>query len=351
MKTEQHLSPSAIKIWRTIQSSVWLIGLVIVYNLIFYPETGIHLFWNILIPVAPALLVLAVGVWRNVCPMASNALFPRHMGFSKRKKLTISENGKLNLIAVIALFVIVPLRHAIFDMNGMATAILILSLAFVAVVMGYLFEWKSAWCSGLCPVHPVEKLYGINNRLSLQNAHCNMCYKCVTPCPDTSFGTNPMSSSKTIYHRISGFLMVAAFPGFVWGWFQNQDYPGITDIGQLIEIYKMPLIGIVATSILYFILNKFMKKNLIISIFSASAVSCYYWFRLPALFGFGIFPGDGMLIDLTDVIPGWSITIVIFSLTLFFFWWIVFSKQVKNTWATKPPFADLKQEISLNKGV
>jgi hypothetical protein len=157
------LSPRSILIWRIVQTLVWLVGVFILFNLIVYPTIGLHLFWNVLIPVAPALLVVAVGVWRNICPLASTALFPRHMGVSKRKKLTITQVGKLNLIAVIALFIIVPLRHAIFDMNGMATAILIISIAGVAVIAGLFFEWKSGWCSGLCPIHPVEKLYGLSH--------------------------------------------------------------------------------------------------------------------------------------------------------------------------------------------
>ena len=175
------LSKKSILIWRIVQTLIWIVGVIILFNLIFYPTIGIHLFWNILIPVAPILLVVAVGVWRNICPLASTALFPRHLELSKRKKLSIEQTGKFNLIAVIALFVIVPLRHAIFDMNGPATAILILSLGLIAVILSFFYEWKSAWCSGLCPIHPVEKLYGLKNKLSLPNAHCNECFRCVTP--------------------------------------------------------------------------------------------------------------------------------------------------------------------------
>ncbi len=340
LKSGDQLSSRSILIWRTIQTLVWLIGVLILFYLFFYPTIGIHLFWNILIPIAPALLVVAVGVWRNVCPMASTALFPRHMGFSKRKKLTIAQTGKLNLIAVVALFVIVPLRHAIFDTNGLATAILILSLGLIAVILGLLYEWKSAWCSGLCPVHPVEKLYGLNNQLSLPNAHCNKCYRCVTPCPDSTQGIDPLSSKKTNYHKIAGFLMVGAFPGFVWGWFQVPDYHGITGIDQLITIYMMPMIGLFATSVLFLILKRFIQEKILTAIFSAAAVSLYYWFRLPALFGFGIFPDDGMLIDLTGIVPEWSMTITVLATTLFFLWWIIFRKNNKSSWAIRPAYAD-----------
>jgi hypothetical protein len=333
LKSGDQLSQRSILIWRTVQTLVWLVGVLILFYLIFFPVTGIHLFWNILIPIAPALLVVAVGVWRNVCPLGSTSLFPRHMGLSKRKKLTIPQSGKLNLIAVVALFVIVPLRHVIFNTNGMATAILILSLGLVAVFMGLVFEWKSGWCSGLCPVHPVEKLYGLNNQLSLPNAHCNKCYQCVTPCPDSTPNINPYSLKKTNYHKIAGFLMVGAFPGFIWGWFQVPDYHGIIGIEQLITIYMMPLIGLLATS-------AFFQEKIVMAIFSAIAVSCYYWFRLPALFGFGIFPGDGMLVDLSGILPEWSVAVTVIATTLFFFWWIIFRKYKKISWAIRPAYAD-----------
>ncbi len=339
LKPGDQLSSKSILIWRSVQTLVWLVGVAIVFNLIFYPTLGIHLFWNILIPIAPLLLVVATGLWRNICPMASTALFPRHVGLSKRKKLTLAETGKLNLIAIIALFVLVPLRHAIFDLNGWATALLILSLGFIAVIAGLRYEWKSAWCSGLCPIHPVEKLYGLKNKLKLPNAHCDQCHSCITPCPDKTPGIHPMSSKKTTSHKIAGFLTVGAFPGFVWGWFQVSDYHGIIGIVEFITIYKFPLLGLLVTSILFLVLKRFIQDRILIAIFSAAAVSCYYWFRIPALFGWGLFPGDGMLVDLTGVLPEWAITVMVVVLTLFFFWWIVFSKQRKISWVIRPAYA------------
>jgi hypothetical protein len=138
--------------------------------------------------------------------------------------------------------------------------------------------------------------------------------------------------------------MAGGFPGFVWGWFQVSDYSGITSIGQLITIYQLPVLGLMVTLVLFLILRRFFKENILISIFSASAVSCYYWFRLPALLGFGIYPVDGMLIDLTGILPEWSMQVAVFATTLFFFWWIVFSKQTKTSWAIRPAYADEKNK-------
>jgi hypothetical protein len=82
-KSGAQLSFRSIMIWRVVQALVWLAGASILFCLLFFPALGIVLFWDILIPVAPLLLVVFTGVWRNVCPMATNALLPRHLGLSK----------------------------------------------------------------------------------------------------------------------------------------------------------------------------------------------------------------------------------------------------------------------------
>jgi len=195
------LSGSNLNIWRIIQILIWFAGFGILAALLFFPEIGIHAFWNVLIPIAPVLFVLAAGLWRNICPLASTALISRHMGWSKTKKISIEWQGGLNFIGLCLLLLVVPLRHVILDTNGVATALTIIPLVLIAVIAGSLLDWKSGWCSGLCPVHPVEKLYGSKVLISPPNAHCALCQKCVTPCPDSTPGIQPLTSKKTLFHR------------------------------------------------------------------------------------------------------------------------------------------------------
>ncbi len=337
-----------MKYLKTVQLIVLIIGIVIVYHLIFNPDIGIHLLWNILIPIAPALLVVATGLWRNICPIASISLFPRHMGFSKKIKLSTLQVDKLNLIGIIILFLIVPLRHALFNTDGFATALLLISLSCTAFVLSLFFDWKSAWCSGLCPIYPVEKLYGINNKISFPNAHCDKCYNCVSPCPDSTSNIS-RDTSKNIYKKLSSLFLIGGLPGFIYGWFQIPDYYQIPNISQLIVIYKVPMLWSLLTMVVFLVLKKFIQEKTLIAIFAASAVSCYYWFRIPALFGFGIFSEDGMLIDLTHVLPVWSIQIAVYLTSVFFFWWIVFSKQKKVSWMIRPVYGRYEKNIYSNK--
>ena len=337
----KYMSPTAFFFWRTLQVIVWLVGLFIFISLIFYPSLGLLVFWNILIPVAPLLFVVAVGVWRNVCPLATTNLLPRHWGLSKRKKLTAQQLGVFNLIGILALFIIIPLRHAIFNRNGLATASLIIFMVLAGMVLGLFFEWKSAWCSGLCPVHPVEKLYGSNTRFSFRNAHCDQCQNCVIPCPDSTPNMHPAANKKNLAQELSGILIIGGLPGFIWGWFHEADQTA--PYHSAIQSYILPLIGYSITLLLYVMLKFWLPakwERKLISFFAASGVSCYYWYRIPALFGFGKFADDGLLVNLQGVIPAWTITLMIYTSTLFFFYWIVYRKPNNKSWVIRPPFAE-----------
>lgn len=331
-------------VWRVIQGLFFVIGLTIFLLLLFAPSLGLHAFWNVLIPVAPALVVFAPGLWRNVCPLASAALLPRHMNWSLRKKLPDRWKHRLNLFAILLLLAIVPSRHLLLDTSGPATAAVIASLAVLAVGLGFVFEWKSAWCSGLCPVHPVEKLYGTKPAIAFKNAHCHQCEQCVSICPDSVSGRHLVSSNSRIPQRIGEYLMVGGFPGFIWGWSQVPDYAGGEGWSHVGEAYALPLAGLALTMVLYAILkalcgDRKKTKRLLVDVFAAGAVSCYYWFRLPALFGYAPNPGDGMLVDLREVLSESSKILVRVATTSLFFWWLVASKRGLAKWSIRPQFS------------
>jgi len=336
------LSGRSLIIWRVIQILVWLSGLIIFLYLIFFPSTGLLIFWNILIPVAPVLLVVAGGIWRNVCPLATTNLLVRHFNISKRKIMPVTLQAKLQLAAIIALFIIVPLRHLFFNTNGMATAILLFSSVAVGLSMGYVYDWKSGWCNSLCPIHPVEKLYGSNTLLSIPNAHCDKCVNCSLPCPDSTPNIHPASSKKTAYNKLSALLIIGGLPGFIFGWFHVPDYKRGINFDDLPGAYEMPMLGLCASLAIYISLKWLFKRKserLLVGCFAAAGVSCYYWFRIPALVGFGKFEGDGVLIDLKNILPEWSIVTITLATTAFFFGWFTLRKPNHKSWVIRPEFA------------
>jgi len=336
------MSERAVFMWRLVQLIVWLLGFIVFLLLLFNPALGLLILWNILIPVAPALLVVAAGVWRNICPLATTVLLPRHLNRSKKEKMTPLLQSKLQLAAIVSLYLIVPLRHAVFNTNGSATAVLLSGAALTGLVMGFRYDWKSGWCSSLCPVHPVEKLYGSSVIASLPNAHCDRCVKCSVPCPDTTPDFHPAIAKKNKYQIWSGLLTIGGLPGFIWGWFQVPDHTGTQSTLLLLNAYLYPFIGFLASLFCYFLLKKLLSQKwerLLITSFAASGVSCYYWFRIPALLGFNHIERDGLLLDMHGVIPVWSISALTVFSTCFFFWWLVFRKPARRSWVKRPAYA------------
>jgi len=327
--------------WRTLQFSVWLVGVAIVALLLLAPALGIHAFWNVLIPVAPALVAFAPGLWRNICPLASTALFWRHLGKGAQKRVPYPWQGRFLLIGVLLLYAIVPLRHVVFDTSGPATAIVLLGVAGLAVLMGSRFEWKSGWCSGICPVHPVERLYGSAPAFTPPNAHCTLCHKCVQPCAEATSSIDPLSVENGWPRTLAGLAMVGGFPGFIWGWFQVRDYVAGEGWRHLAEAYAWPFGAALVTLAVYLCLERArVERRFLRRSFAAAAIACYYWFRLPALFGFGPFPGDGMLVDGRGVLPDWFPIVSRIATTALFAWWLVGRRSLRRSWLKRPEFAE-----------
>jgi ferredoxin len=328
--------------WRVIQIVVWLLGLGIFTALLVEPAIGIHAFWNVLIPLAPAILVFIPGIWRNICPLASTTLLARHLGTGSRLRISPRMHGLISLGGVVLLLLIVPLRHVVLDTSGPATALTIAALALLAITMGLLFEWKSGWCTGLCPVHPVEKLYGQSPIVRVSNAHCTRCQRCVEICADSTPELHPLLANKTRWHKVAGILMVGGFAGFIWGWFHVPDYAPGQGWAHLGFAYAMPMGAAAVTLALFLVLRGMLghaRQGALVRVFAAAAVACYYWYRLPALFGFGLIPGDGMLVDLSGTLPP-GVEVLSHAVTTgVLLWWLAFRSSSRRTWAIRPAYA------------
>ena len=141
---------------------------------------------------------------------------------------------------------------------------------------------------------------------------------------------------------MSGFLIIGGLPGFIWGWFHVPDAKSLTTFNDLISIYTLPLIGFTITLAAYGALSGIIRHKSgqrLTGFFAASAVSCYYWYRIPALLGFGNFGRDGLLVNLSNVLPVWSINIMVITSTFFFFYWLFIRAKNKKSWLIRPEFA------------
>ncbi len=334
-----------MKIWRLLQVILYLVGillLVLLFNdsLRFFPSLvdnfGRDAFWNILIFSAPFLFAVIPGVWRNICPLGTTSLLTRYLGLGKKIKQSKKQDELFYLISILLLYLIVPLRHV--ETSGFSVASGLVLIAIVAFIMGYFFQGKSGWCSRLCPVYPVERLYGSKPLITVTNAHCSSCANCTSPCSDSTVSDIHAAHHESRLSQFSNFILIGGFPGFVWGWFQVSDFSNRTEgWSHLGEVYAMPLSGLLISIAVYWQLRQsFAKKDYskISLVFAATAISCYYFYRIPAVLGFsghtGVFGLD------LSVYEHYQFMLQ-FVVTLFFFWWIVFRKKMIS-WEKRPKY-------------
>jgi Fe-S-cluster-containing hydrogenase component 2 len=329
--------------WRAVQDALLLAGVLLVWLLLFRPAIGIPIMWNIILPVLPAFFVLSTGLWRNICPMATFSLLPRRFGLSRRRVMSPKLAGLLGLASVAALFLILPLRHLLLNTNGPTTALMLVLASGIACAMGFVFQWRSGWCTSLCPIHPVEKLYGFSPLTTVENMRCGSCGKCTLICPDSTRFMTLVHTGPSRLERWVGHGLTGGFFGFVFGWYQLPDFHGHVGAADIIACYIWPFGGAATSLAIYAAARKWLcrsktAKTTLVRIFAAAAVSTYYWHRLPALAGFGPYPGSGMLYDLTGVLPIWVPVIIQVLTTLFFAWFMVLRRRSNASWMLRPAY-------------
>ena len=171
----RHRRSGAPRRWVAVRMLSLTAFLTLCGTLVVAPDTGLLVFTRLVVPVLPLLFFVAPGLWRNVCPVSAANQIPRVFGFTRGKEPPrwLRERGYLVAITLFAL--IVPARVLLFNTNGPALAALLLAIALSAGVGGFLFKGKSGWCSSICPMLPIERLYGQTPFLVVRNTHCEPC--------------------------------------------------------------------------------------------------------------------------------------------------------------------------------
>jgi len=132
---------------------------------------------------APAVLV-APGVWRNVCPLAALNGLPHRLGKGGTRRWSAKAQRRTPYIAPALFFLVVPLRSAGLDRDGLALALFLGLLLGAAFGGGLLFSGKAGWCSQICPMLAVERLYAMSPLVVVRDTHCRPCVGCTRNCYD-----------------------------------------------------------------------------------------------------------------------------------------------------------------------
>ena len=284
--------PNYMQVSRIIPIPVWQflriigVGLAITTGILLFvvPSVGLTIFWKFFVPSLPIVFFVAPGLWRNLCPMATLNQTPRLFKFTKA--LTIPKWFKEYSYAIgIGLFlVIVPTRKVVFNQVGWALGIVVFLSLLTAFSMGSVFKGKSGWCSSMCPLLPIQRIYGQTPFVKIPNSHCQPCVGCTKNCYDFNPQVAYLADLNDDDPRYSSYrkFFVGLFPGLILGFYNTPDPQSAGDVpgmyGQIL-VYMCISLGI------FMLLTTFSRvtAHKITTLFAAAALNIYYWYNIPTL--------------------------------------------------------------------
>jgi NADPH-dependent 2,4-dienoyl-CoA reductase/sulfur reductase-like enzyme/ferredoxin len=307
-------------IWTALRVATLICAAAVGGLLVVAPQIGLPVFWGLVIPSVPAIVALAPGLWRQICPMAFVNQTPRRFGFSLGRDLPPLARDNAFAIAVLAFFILVALRRPLFNTSGAATAGMGAGALVLAFVGGVFFKGRSGWCGTFCPLGPIQRDYGHAPSLVVRNGHCPTCVGCQKNCYDL----NPQAAIfDDVYDEDARYaaqrrFFFAMMPGMILGYF-SQIGSGASYPWYLATLLAETLasVGVFHLVTGFFGLNAARAATL----FSSVALALFYWMVAPIVMEnvehlahaddavYGAIPylrGVGSVISLVLLAQGWS---------------------------------------------
>ena len=208
-------------LWWALRVAVLALTLGQIGWLLWQPDTGLRLFWGLVVPVLPALLVLAPGLWRQVCPMATLNQLPRQAGVSRARELPAALKTWAFSIALLLFVGAVALRAPLLNHDGRWLAALLAGALLLALAGGWWFKGRSGWCGTFCPLGPIQRDYGQAPLLLVRNGWCEPCLGCQKNCYDFNPRAAVFSDVYDDDPRWAGQrrLFMGLMPGLIVGYF------------------------------------------------------------------------------------------------------------------------------------
>ena len=249
-------------------------------GLVIAPELSLDILWNAVIPVLPAVFMISPALWRNVCPLATlNTLSGRARGKMKPDGALATT---VQIGGIVLFFVMVPARRFVFNTDGLTLAVVIVAVAALALTLGFVFTSKAGFCNGVCPVLPVEKLYGQRPLIQIGNPRCQPCVMCTrvgcmdrTPNDAVRQVLGAKADSKAWLLTPFG-VFAGVFPGFVWGYFTLTDVP-LAEAGAVyLHVLQWMAASYTLTSLIVWAGN--VSSKWMLRLLAVSALCLYYWY-------------------------------------------------------------------------
>jgi hypothetical protein len=272
-------------LWRTAAAVALGATALLLVALVRWPEIALTILWDMVIPLVPASLLVSPSLWRNVCPLAT--LNTVTNGVRTRRLLHARTSAGAGAVGIALLLLLVPARRFLFNVDGPALAVTIAAVGALALTLGAFFDLKAGFCNALCPVLPVERLYGQRPLLALSNWRCRPCTLCTqVGCLDLA-PTKSMAQILGPSRRSRAWLFTpygafaAAFPGFIVGYYTTADGALVTALA----VYTHVALWMVASYALVWVVagaTKLSAARLVPGL-AATAAGVYYWYAAPIM--------------------------------------------------------------------
>ena len=280
-------SPARLRLWRIAQLAGVGLTLALLAGLLRRPEATLTILWSLVIPLVPASLLVAPQLWRNVCPLATLNMASNGLVARRNPSPRLLAGGAI--AGMVLLVVMVPARRVLFNTDATVLAVTITAVAVLAVLLGAVFEAKSGFCNALCPVLPVERLYGQAPFVELSNPRCDGCTHCsVRGCIDLApaHAIAPVVKGQgtgRAWFWSSFGIFAAGFPGFVLGYYLVPDGPLTSAPAAYGTVAAASLASWLLT---VFVASLFrVSARAMMPVLAAAAAGVYYWFASPILAG------------------------------------------------------------------
>jgi len=265
--------------WQAIRVATLLGAIALAAALVLVPDDGLYVMWKLVIPVLPLMWLVVPGLWRNICPLSASNQTPRVLGLSKALTAPawLKQYGFVIAAGLFILFV--SLRKVGLDDSGPASALLLLAALSGGFAGGVLLKGKSGWCSSICPLLPIQRLYGQTPYKLVANSHCTPCVGCTKSCYDFNPRVAYLADLNDPDQQWGAYrkLFAAAFPGLVLAFF---NLPEARAGDEILALYGELGLYLAASVAIFFALDSLLpvSSHKITTLFAATGFSLFYWY-------------------------------------------------------------------------
>ncbi len=299
----------SVRVWWMVRTTGVLATLVVVVLCVAVPKTGLRIVWGIGIPLLPILFFVAPGLWRNICPLAASNQAPRVLGITRAGEAPALMKRYSYLVSITLFVLFITMRKVGLQTNGPLSGLMLIFALASGFAGGMFLKGKSGWCSSICPLLPVQRIYGQTPFALVGNSHCQPCVGCTKNCydfnPNVAYlaDLNDEDSSWSAGRK----FFVALFPGLVLGFFEVSNVPKVSVpslYGQL-ALY----VGVSVAS--FFLLDAFapVTPHKLTTLYGGAALNIFYWFAFPTIF-------KAITSSASPAALTWAARAVVFGLTV-----------------------------------